>query len=64
VLGAVAPVPVRASLVEALLEGRTPSEALAQEAGVLAASEAQPLARNKYKIAILKGLLRKMIVSG
>jgi NADPH-dependent glutamate synthase beta subunit-like oxidoreductase len=63
VLGAVAPVPVRASQVEALLEGQTPGEALAQEAGMLAASEAQPLARNKYKVAILKGLIRKAIVS-
>jgi NADPH-dependent glutamate synthase beta subunit-like oxidoreductase/CO/xanthine dehydrogenase FAD-binding subunit len=64
VLGAVAPVPVRARQVEALLEGRTPSEALAREAGVLVAREAQPLARNKYKVEILKGLIRKMIVSG
>jgi hypothetical protein len=30
---------------------------------VLAAGEAQPLARNKYKIEILKGLIRKAIVS-
>ena len=64
VLGAVAPVPVRARQVEMLLEGRIPSEALAREAGVLAAHEAQPLARNKYKVEILKGLIRRMIVSG
>ncbi len=63
VFGAVAPVPVRATEVEALLEGRSPGEALALEAGALAASAAQPLAHNRYKVAILQGLIRQAIVS-
>ncbi len=63
VLGAVAPVPLRMAAVEALLEGREPGEALAQEAGRLAVSEAQPLARNKFKVEVVRGLLRKLLVA-
>jgi NADPH-dependent glutamate synthase beta subunit-like oxidoreductase/CO/xanthine dehydrogenase FAD-binding subunit len=63
VLGAVAPVPLRAPEVEALLEGREPSEALAQEAGALAVAEAQPLVRNKLKVEVVKALIRKAILA-
>ncbi len=63
VLGAVAPVPLRARAVEALLEGQEPGAALAQAAGALAVREAQPLAHNKFKVEVAKGLLRKLIVS-
>jgi CO/xanthine dehydrogenase FAD-binding subunit len=61
VLGAVAPVPMRVREVEELLEGQMPSEALAQEAGVLAAAKAQPLAHNKFKVEIVKGLLASQV---
>ena len=61
VLGAVAPVPLRMAAVEALLEGKEPGDALAQEAAALAVSEAQPLARNKFKIEIVRALLRKLL---
>jgi CO/xanthine dehydrogenase FAD-binding subunit len=63
VLGAVAPVPLRAHAVEALLEGQAPSEALADEAAALAVRAAQPLARNKAKIEVVKALVRKAILS-
>jgi CO/xanthine dehydrogenase FAD-binding subunit len=43
VLGAVAPVPLRATAAEALLIGRLPTDALLREAGAVAAGEAQPI---------------------
>jgi len=62
VIGAVAPVPLRVRRVEALLEDREPNEVLAGEAGLLAASEAQPLAQNRFKVEVVKALLRKLIL--
>lgn len=43
VLGAVAPIPLRARRAEAALEGQNLSEALAEKAGDLAAEEAKPI---------------------
>jgi NADPH-dependent glutamate synthase beta subunit-like oxidoreductase len=63
VLGAVAPVPLAAREVEALLEGEVPSEALAQEAASLAVAKAQPLARNRLKVEVVKALVRKAILN-
>ena len=63
VLGAVAPVPLAAREVEALLEGKAPSEALAEEAASLAVSKAQPLARNRAKVEVVKALVRKAILN-
>jgi NADPH-dependent glutamate synthase beta subunit-like oxidoreductase len=63
VLGAVAPVPLRVPEVEALLEGKEPSEALAKEAGLLAVKDAQPLVRNKLKVEVVKALIRKAILA-
>jgi NADPH-dependent glutamate synthase beta subunit-like oxidoreductase/CO/xanthine dehydrogenase FAD-binding subunit len=63
VLGAVAPVPLRALEVERLLEGREPGEALAQEAGTLAVEGAQALARNQYKIEVVKALVAKAVLA-
>ena len=63
VLGAVAPVPLAAREVEALLEGQAPCEALAQEAASLAVAKAQPLARNRFKVEVVKALVRKAILS-
>ena len=63
VLGAVAPVPLAAREVEALLEGKAPSEALAQEAANLAVGDAQPLARNRLKVEVVKALVRKAILN-
>ena len=63
VLGAVAPVPLRAPAVEALLEGQAPSAALADEAAALAVADAQPLARNQAKVEIVKALVTKAVLS-
>jgi CO/xanthine dehydrogenase FAD-binding subunit len=63
VLGAVAPVPLRVPEVEALLEGKEPSEALAKEAGLLAVKDAQPLVRNRLKVEVVKALIRKAILA-
>jgi len=63
VLGAVAPIPLRAHAVEALLEGRTPSAALANEAAALAVKDAQPLARNRAKVEIVKALVTKAVLT-
>ncbi len=63
VLGAVAPVPLAARKVAALLEGQAPSEALAQEAASLAVGDAQPLARNRLKVEVVKALVRKAILN-
>jgi NADPH-dependent glutamate synthase beta subunit-like oxidoreductase len=63
VLGAVAPIPLRALNVEEYLVGKAANEETADSAGMIAARQAFPLARNGYKIQILKGLLRKAILS-
>ena len=63
VLGAVAPIPLRAHAVEALLEGQAPSEALADEAAALAVRDTQPLARNRAKVEIVKALVTKAVLS-
>jgi len=61
VLGAVAPVPLRARALEALLEAQEPGEDLARAAGVLAAAAVQPLAENKFKVEVLKSLVRRAV---
>ncbi len=63
VLGAVAPIPLAARQVEALLEGQAPSEALAQAAAQAAVAGAQPLARNRFKVEVVKALVQKAIRS-
>ena len=63
VLGAVAPIPLRAHAVESLLVGRAPSEALADEAAALAVRDAQPLGRNRAKVEIVKALVTKAVLS-
>jgi NADPH-dependent glutamate synthase beta subunit-like oxidoreductase len=61
VLGAVAPVPLRVRAVEDLLEDQAPGQRLADEAAKLAVSHAQPLARNKAKIEVVKALITRAI---
>jgi NADPH-dependent glutamate synthase beta subunit-like oxidoreductase len=62
-LGAVAPIPLRALNVEEFLIGKAASEETAEMAGIIASRQAFPLAENGYKIQILKGLIRKAILS-
>jgi len=63
VFGAVAPIPLRAVNVEEALIGKTASEETAEAAGMVAARQVFPLERNRYKVQILKGLIRKAIMA-
>jgi len=49
--------------VEEILIGKTASEETAEIAGEIGAKQVFPLERNRYKVQILKGLLRKAIVA-
>jgi len=61
-LGAVAPVPLRAREAETFLAGKVLTEETVQVAGELAVKGAQVLARNRYKVQIVKALLRKALL--
>lgn len=63
VFGGVAPVPIKASEVEAYLKGKTPDEKTANEAAELAVKDAMPLEHNAYKVAEVKALLSRFIQS-
>ena len=63
VLSAVAPVPLRLKAVEKFLEGKSAVEKTAVAAGELAAKEVRPLAKNRFKVQIVKALLQKAILS-
>lgn len=62
VLGGVAPVPFRALKAEEILRGKVITESLAEEAGILALSEARSLSKNAYKIPISKALVVRAIL--
>jgi len=61
VLGAVAPIPLRARGVEEYLEGKPVSDETAMKAGGVAVQTFMPLAKNRFKVQIVKALLRKMV---
>jgi len=58
----VAPVPLRATNVEEALVGKPVNERTAEMAGAAAARRCSPLEKNRYKVQILKGLIRKAIL--
>ena len=60
-LGAVAPVPIRVNEVEDFLKGKVPTEEVAEAAGTLAARGTNPLSKNKYKVQIVKALVKRAI---
>ncbi len=62
VLGAVAPIPLRIEAVEKFLQGKSATEEIAKEAGEIAVKNASPLAKNKYKMQIVKALIRQAIL--
>ncbi|HAZ12365.1 MAG: hypothetical protein A2X86_03925 [Bdellovibrionales bacterium GWA2_49_15] len=62
VLGAVAPIPLRIEAVEKFLKGKTASEEVAEEAGEIAVKNAKPLAKNRFKMQIVKALIKKAIL--
>ncbi len=61
-LGAVAPVPLRVHEVETFLVGKPLDEETAEAAAAIAVRRVQPLAGNRFKIQIVKALLRKAIL--
>jgi len=63
VLGAAAPVPLRAKSAEALLTGNELTESLAAEAAAEALKDALPLLENGYKAAAAKAYIRRAIVA-
>jgi CO/xanthine dehydrogenase FAD-binding subunit len=63
VFGAVAPIPLRAANVEEALVGRMANEETAELAGNVASKQVFPLERNRYKVQVLKGLIRKAILA-
>ena len=62
-LGAVAPVPLRATKAEEYLWGRELSEEAAQAAAELAVSECIPLGCNDYKISVLRALVSRALLA-
>ncbi len=61
VLGAVAPVPLRAQAVEAYLEGKPIGTETACAAADIAVEGVKALSKNKYKVQIVKALIKKIL---
>jgi len=62
-LGAVAPVPVRALGVEEFLRGRAVDEETADGAGEVAVKNCHALARNGFKVQVVRALVRKALLA-
>jgi len=63
VLGAVAPMPLRARVAEEYLKGKVIDEKTAADAGKLALDGAQPSNQNAYKVEIAKTLVKRILLS-
>jgi len=63
VLGAAAPVPVRAKAAEDFLKGKAISEEVAVEAAKLALGGVLPLGKNHYKVQVTKALVKRAILA-
>lgn len=63
VLGAVAPVPLRAKEAEQFIAGKEITEELAQQAAEIALSGAIPLSGNQYKVQIAKALVKDSLLN-
>jgi len=63
VLGAVAPIPWHLPHVERMLVGQRITTELAGNAGQAAVSQAQPLAKNGYKVPLTEALVRRTLLS-
>ncbi len=63
VLGAVAPVPYRATEAEDALKGKAISEPVVETAAAAAVRGAVPLSDNKYKVQIAKTLVKRAIIA-
>ena len=63
VLGAAAPVPIRAKEAEDFLKGKTVTDQIAAEAAEAAVRGVLPLGRNRYKVQVMKALVKKAILA-
>jgi xanthine dehydrogenase YagS FAD-binding subunit len=61
VLNGVAPIPWRAASAERVLEGSSLDDAATGRAAEAAVAEAQPLALNGYKVALVRGLVQQAL---
>ncbi len=62
VLGAAAPIPLRARRAEMVLEGVRPGEAEVVKASQAAVAGAMPLKNNAYKVSIFRALVKRAIM--
>lgn len=62
IVGAVAPIPLRIRAVEEYIEGKPANEGTAVAAGDIAVREVQALSRNKFKVQIVRALIKKMLL--
>ena len=62
-LGAVAPAPIRATMVEQAIKGKAINAATAESAAEAAITGAIPLAMNAYKVEITKTLVKRAILA-
>jgi xanthine dehydrogenase YagS FAD-binding subunit len=62
VLSGVAPVPWRVPSAEAVVTGHVIDAAIARRAGEAAARDAQPLAHNAYKVALVAGVVEETLL--
>ena len=62
VLGAVAPIPWRATAAEQVLAGKTITEQTAMAAAEAALKDAQPLGQNAYKVQVAKTAVQRAIL--
>lgn len=62
VLGAAAPVPMRAKEAEAALTGKAITEETARTAAKAAVSGATPLEKNRYKVPVFEAVVRRTIM--
>lgn len=63
VLGGVAPIPWRVPAAEALLAGERITAELADAVGVAAVAQAQPLAKNAYKVPLTRRLVERTVLA-
>ena len=63
VLGGVAPIPRRATKAEDALKGQTISSTVADTVAAAAVDGATALANNKYKIQMIKGIVKRALLS-
>jgi CO/xanthine dehydrogenase FAD-binding subunit len=62
-LGAVAPIPIRATRAEEFIKGKEINEDVAALAGALALEGVRPLAENSYKAQIAKTLVKRAVLA-